>query len=138
LAQAFSANKSADSEVWLWHKHLGHLSFGYLKKLLPKLFIKLSNSDFKCRVCELTKSHRVPFQISMNKNLTPFMVIYSDVWGPANNVSLNDKWRFISFIDDHTRVTWICLMKSKSEVGSLFKQFHKMIATISLYYTGST
>jgi hypothetical protein len=61
LAQAFSANKSADSEVWLWHKRLGHSSFGYLKKLLPKLFIKLSNSDFKCEVCELAKSHRVPF-----------------------------------------------------------------------------
>ena len=125
LAQAFSANKSTDSEVWLWHKRLGHSSFGYLKKLLPKLFIKLSNSDFKCEVCELAKSHRVPFQISMNKSPAPFMVIHSDVWGPANNISLNDKRWFISFIDDHTRVTWICLMKSKSEVGSLFKQFHK-------------
>jgi len=125
LAQAFSANKSADSEVWLWHKRLGHSSFGYLKKLLPKLFIKLSNSDFKCEVCELAKSHRVPFQISMNKSPAPFMVIHSDVWGPANNISLNDKRWFISFIDDHTRVTWIYLMKSKSEVGSLFKQFHK-------------
>jgi hypothetical protein len=57
------------------------------------------------------------------------MVVHSDVWGPTNTPSLNESRWFVSFIDDHTRMTWICLMKSKSEVSSLFQQFHKMIAT---------
>ena len=57
------------------------------------------------------------------------MIIHSDVWGPANTPSLSDKRWFVSFIDDHTHMTLICLMKSKSEVSSLFKRFHKMIAT---------
>ncbi|XP_068645202.1 uncharacterized protein [Aristolochia californica] len=75
IAQVFSMkNKSADSDIWLWHKRLGHSSF-----------------DFKCDVCELAKSHRVPFQISMNRSPTPFMIIHSDVWGPANIASLSDK-----------------------------------------------
>ena len=26
----------SNSEVWLWHRRLGHASFGYLKKLFPK------------------------------------------------------------------------------------------------------
>ena len=56
LAQAFSVNKSAESEIWLWHKRLGHSSFGYLKKLFPKLFTRLSVSEFKCEVCELASS----------------------------------------------------------------------------------
>jgi hypothetical protein len=104
-------------------------SFGYLQKLFPQLFSQVIVSDFKCDVCELAKSHRVSFPISMNKSPAPFMVIHSDVWGPANTPSLNGSRWFVSFIDDHTRMTWICLMKSKSEVSSLFQQFHKMIAT---------
>jgi hypothetical protein len=136
LAQAFSMNKStansesaANSEIWLWHKRLGHSSFGYLKKLMLKLFVQLPDTEFKCDVCELAKSHRVPFQNSMNKSPASFMVVHSDVWGPANTCSLNGKRWFISFIDDHTCMIWICLMKCKSEVSSLFKQFHNMVAT---------
>jgi hypothetical protein len=26
-------------KIWLWHKQLGHASFGYLKLLFPKLFL---------------------------------------------------------------------------------------------------
>uniref|UniRef100_A0A2N9IBP1 Integrase catalytic domain-containing protein n=1 Tax=Fagus sylvatica TaxID=28930 RepID=A0A2N9IBP1_FAGSY len=132
LAQVFSANtpdKLQSSKIWLWHRRLGHASFGYLQKLFPQFFSQLTVSDFKCDICEMAKSHRVPFPISMNKSPVPFMVIHSDVWGPANTSSLSGARWFVSFIDDHTRMTWICLMKLKSEVSSLFQQFHKMIAT---------
>jgi hypothetical protein len=30
--------KKAREIIWLWHRRLGHLSFGYLKELRPKLF----------------------------------------------------------------------------------------------------
>lgn len=35
--------------VWLWHRCLGHLSYSYLKKLKPSLF--LQDVDFQCDVC---------------------------------------------------------------------------------------
>ena len=56
-------------------------------------------------------------------------MIHSDVWGPSRikNIS-GDRW-FVSFIDDHTRLTWVFLMKEKSEVGEIFKRFHNMIKT---------
>ena len=41
LAQFFSANapdKLKSSEIWLWHRRLGHASFGYLQKLFPQFF----------------------------------------------------------------------------------------------------
>ena len=56
------------------------------------------------------------------------MVIHSNVWELANTSLSKTRW-FVSFINDLTHMTWICLMKSKSEVSSLFHQFHKMIAT---------
>ncbi|KAJ8645644.1 hypothetical protein MRB53_007392 [Persea americana] len=81
LAQVFTVDrpkKIQNSEIWLWHRRLGHASFGYLKKLFPKLFSQLTDSDFKCDICELAKSHRVSFPIRMNKSPVPFMVVHSD------------------------------------------------------------
>ena len=85
LDQVFSADmfdKNQNSEIWLWHKSLDHVSFGYLQKLFPKLFSQLNVSYFKCDICELDKSHRVPFPISMNKSLHLlwlFTLMYGDL-----------------------------------------------------------
>ncbi|KAL6316022.1 hypothetical protein AAG906_015438 [Vitis piasezkii] len=38
------------------------------------------------------------------------------------------RW-FVTFIDDCTKMTWLCLMKTKDEVNLLFQKFHKMIET---------
>ena len=97
--------------------------------MFPKLFLHLPISDLKCDICELAKSHRVPFPIRMHKSPIPFMVVHSDVWGPTKISSLNGSRWFVSFSDDYSRMTWVCLMKTKDEVSSLFKKFHKMIAT---------
>ncbi|CAL5428100.1 unnamed protein product [Camellia sinensis] len=132
LAQVFSAAGSANKrtlEIWLWHKRFGHASFDYLKRLFPQLFSALDISDFKCDICEFAKSHRISFPISMHKSSVPFMVVHSDVWGPAKIPTLNGARWFVSFIDDYSRMTWVCLMASKNEVASLFQKFHTMVAT---------
>ena len=36
------------------------------------------------------------------------------------------RW-FISFIDDHTRLTWVFLMKDKFKAGHIFQTFHSMV-----------
>ena len=33
--------KKGKSKIWLWHRHLGHASFGYIHKLFPSLFANL-------------------------------------------------------------------------------------------------
>ena len=38
------------------------------------------------------------------------------------------KW-FITLIDDHTRVSWVFLLKEKSEVETVFKSFYNMVET---------
>ena len=59
----------------------------------------------------------------------PFSLIHSDVWGPSRIIAFKGYRWFVSFIDDFSRTTWIYLMKEKSEVHSIFKNFHKMICT---------
>ena len=108
---------------------LGHLNFIILKKLFPDLFINKNPRDFQCEICHLSKQPRQNFQSQTYKMSKPFSMIHSDVWGPSRikNIS-GDRW-FVSFIDDHTRLTWVFLMKEKSEVGEIFKRFHNMIKT---------
>ncbi|WJZ97408.1 hypothetical protein VitviT2T_016013 [Vitis vinifera] len=133
LQQALMADGSEGekkkSEIWLWHRRLGHASFGYLKKLFPSLFAKSDISGFRCDICELAKSHHVSFPLILNKSPFPFMVIHSDVWGPSKVSTLSGSRWFVTFIDDCTRMTWLCLMKTKDEVNLLFQKFHKMIET---------
>ena len=38
------------------------------------------------------------------------------------------RW-FITFIDDYTRVTWVFLLKDKSDAESVFKKFYTMVQT---------
>ncbi|KAK2996779.1 hypothetical protein RJ639_025625 [Escallonia herrerae] len=117
LRQALMVNDSEGemrkSKIWLWHRRLGHASFGYLKKLFPSLFTKCDVSSFQCEVCELAKSHRVSFPLALNKSPDPFMIIHSDVWGPSKVNSLGGSCWFVTFIDECTRLTWVQLMKSK-------------------------
>lgn len=124
-----SKEKKKKAEIWLWHRRLGHTSFGYLKKLFPSLFECCDPFSFCCYVCELAKSHRTSFPLNLNKSPLPFMVIHSDVWGPSQISTINGSRWFITFIDDSTRMTWLWLMKSKSEVNLLFQKFHKIVKT---------
>ena len=116
-------------EIWLWHRRLGHASFGYLKKLFPSLFTKCDVSSLDCDVCELAMCHRTSFPLSLTKSSLPFMVIHYDVWGPSKFPTLSGSRWFVIFIDDCTKMTWLCLMKTKDKVNLLFQNFHKMIET---------
>ena len=57
------------------------------------------------------------------------MIIHSDVWGPSKVTTLGGSHWFVTFIDDCTRMTWVCLMKSKSDVNLLFQKICNMIRT---------
>ena len=74
-----SEEEKKKSEIWLWHRLLGHASFGYLKKLFPSLFAMSDISGFHYDICELAKNHRASFPLILNKSMLPFMVIHSDV-----------------------------------------------------------
>ena len=74
-----SEGEKKKSEIWLWHRRLGHASFGYLKKFFPSLFSKSDISGFRCDICELVKSHRASFTLILNKSMFPFMVKHFDI-----------------------------------------------------------
>jgi len=66
------------------------------------------------RTCE-----HVDFPSSNKRMVVPFALIHSDVWGSSSIPYLAGTSRFVIFIDDCTRVTWVFLLKEKSEAKLL-------------------
>ncbi|CAJ2666494.1 unnamed protein product [Trifolium pratense] len=112
--ESFSVLNNHDDNIMLWHLRLGHPSFPYLKHLFPKLFRNKDISLFKCEACEFAKHHRSHFAIQPYKPSKLFSIIHSDVWGPNRTSTLSLKKWFITFIDDHSRVEGLDLIKYKS------------------------
>jgi transposase InsO family protein len=55
-----------------------------------------------------------------------FELVHSDVWGPTIE-SFDGYKYFVTFVDDFSRETWIYLLKFKSEVVDVFKDFHTLV-----------
>lgn len=123
----FNSSVNNVDKIMLWHFRLGHPNFVYLGKIFPKLFINKKPNSFHCEICQFAKHTRANFPSIPHLPTRPFTMIHSDVWGPSRIKSLSGARWFVSFIDDHTRLTWIFLMKEKSEVNHIFQKFHMMI-----------
>ncbi|KAA0050650.1 Cysteine-rich RLK (receptor-like protein kinase) 8 [Cucumis melo var. makuwa] len=76
-------------------------------------------SSLSCDVCIRAKQHRVSFPSQPYKPTQPFTLIHSDVWGPSKVTTSSKKRWFVTFIDDHTRLTWVYFITDKSEVHIL-------------------
>nr|KYP41061.1 Retrovirus-related Pol polyprotein from transposon TNT 1-94 [Cajanus cajan] len=118
-----------DKDILLWHYRLGHPNVQYLRYLFPMLFMNKNQLSFKCESCELAKHHRAIFPPQPYKTSEPFTMIHSDIWGPSRITTMSGKCWFITFIDDHTRVTWVFLLQEKSDVTLVFKKIYHMILT---------
>ncbi|KAA0065411.1 Retrovirus-related Pol polyprotein from transposon TNT 1-94 [Cucumis melo var. makuwa] len=94
--------------------------------LFPNLYSKIKVSNLSCDVCIRAKQHRVSFPIQPYKPTHPFTLVHSDVWDPSKVTTSSEKQWFVTFIDDHTRLTWVFLISDKSKVTSIFWGFYHM------------
>ncbi|RVX06418.1 Retrovirus-related Pol polyprotein from transposon RE1 [Vitis vinifera] len=110
----------------VWHRRLGHPNTQILSHVL--------NSDLpgnkdryslslECDSCKLGKSKTLPFPLHASRASHCFDLIHSDVWGPSP-ISSYEKFKYyVTFIDDHSRFTWVYFLRSKSEVFRTFTEF---------------
>ena len=82
-----------------------------------------------CTGCRLAKHLPLPFSPSEHVSVASFDLVHSDVWGPAPSSSLGGFSYYICFVDDFSRYTWLYLMRSRSDVFSIYCQFTQMIHT---------
>jgi Integrase core domain len=90
---------------------------------------RLIKFKFICDACEFGKLTRSSYVSFGHRSSCVFNLIHSDVLGPCSTNSMNDYRYFVTFIDYFFRVTWVYLMKNKSEVFDCFKGFHRSIQT---------
>ena len=105
-------------KIMLWHHRLDHPSFPYLKSLFSYLFKNKDPCSFQCENFQIAKHTRVPFPI-----------IHSDIWWPSRVTNISGTKWFITFIDDHTRLYWVYLLKEKSKTCKIFQTFYSIIKT---------
>ena len=114
----------------IWHSRLGHPSPIRLKSLISDGLLRIVKSDsFECMPCQLTKQSALSLNKSDSHALPPFDLVHSDVWGPALVSTMGGSHYFVIFIDIFFRYTWIYLLKSCSELLSIFREFNAMVQT---------
>ncbi|TYK29238.1 Beta-galactosidase [Cucumis melo var. makuwa] len=102
------------------------------KTSLLSSYFSTSEKDFdvsslSCDVCIRAKQHQVSFPLQPYKPTRPFTLVHSDVLGPSKVTTSSRKRWFVTFIDDHTRLTWVFLIFDKSKVTSTFWDFYHTI-----------
>lgn len=83
--------------------------------------------SFDGNLYEFIKHKRVLFFISNKRSIFSFSLIYSDIWGSSHIPNIIGAQRFIQFTKDSTRITWLFLLKSKSNVNHIISQFCDMM-----------
>ena len=103
--EAGVSGKSTEDKTKIWHLRLEHISAKGLKELEHQGMFgsnKIGKLEF-CEVCVLRKSLRGSFKRSSQKLLSRLEYAHTDLWGPAQNVSLRGSIYFLSIIDDLSR-----------------------------------
>ena len=111
----------------VWHHRLGHPSdkvLQYISDTHPYVCFK---QNTVCDTCHYAKQHKLPFLHSNNRSNNIFDMIHVDIWGPFASPSIHGHRFFLTVVDDHSRYTWIFLMRHKSETRTTLSNFINLI-----------
>ena len=87
-----------------------------------------SLSSLECESCQLGKHTRVSFPKHLDSQTkSPFELVQTYVWSLSQTTSTLGFRYFVTFIDDFSHYTFLFLMKSRTE---LFSVFQKLFAKI--------
>jgi len=123
--------KNEDS--WLWHKHLSHVHFDFLNKVVSKdLVVGLPKIKFEndklCDACQKGKQTRVSFKpkniVSTSK---PLEFLHLDLFRPSRTRSLGGNCYGFVIVDDFFRFTWTLFLSSNDDTFEAFSKFANVI-----------
>jgi len=109
-----------------WHNRLGHCNITIVKHVLNDCHISYPSQTHFSDPCIQGKLHQLLFQTSVTQYTEPLQLIFIDIWGPAPVCASSGACYYISFLDAHTKYTWLFLIHNKSQaLNSLirFKTF---------------
>ncbi|WVZ63965.1 hypothetical protein U9M48_013553 [Paspalum notatum var. saurae] len=100
---------SPSTDIWKWHRRLGHLSFDLLVRLssmglirgLPKLRAEKDLVCHPCRHGKMVAASHIP--VSQVMTSYPSEQLHMDTVGPAQVASVSGKWYVLVIVDDFLR-----------------------------------
>lgn len=105
-----------------WHRKLGHLNKVSMKNLL-KLTTGMNITESECdcleKLCDIcirAKQTRLPFDNTRSRASRPLEIIHTDVCGPIEPCTWDEKKYILTFLDDYTHYSMIYLLSCKYEV----------------------
>ncbi|GJW92213.1 transposable element [Tanacetum coccineum] len=128
-ASVSCTEKSNSDLTKLWHMRLGHMSEKGMVILSKRGLLdnhKVANLEF-CEHCVMGKQKRVSFSKAIHQTKGTLDYLHADCWGPSRVPSLGGARYFLSIIDDFSRMTWVFMMKHKSEAFEKFKHWKILI-----------
>ena len=111
---------------------MGHIHFGNLTKIRKKQAVRempeiKKPKNSMCEPCQHGKQTRVEFKTKEHSTTRPLELVHTNLCGPTRSKGLNGEEYFMLLIDDFTRMTWVCLLKKKSEASGYFKIFKELV-----------
>lgn len=102
----------------------------YSKNLVKELEIVDCSIKETCDTCMKKKMTRLPFpKYSKSESSAPLDLIHTNVCGLMQTQTPSGKRYLVSFIDNYSSFTFICLLAHKSEVEKTLKQFIEFCKT---------
>lgn len=119
-------NASIPCDIQLWHRRMGHLNATYLKQLRQTAVGINFGQDllYKCEVCVAGKLVQKPFKPNNKRAAGVLELVHSDVC-QVEEPSIGKAKYFVTFLDDHTRKTFVYFLKHKDEVPDVTVKFIK-------------
>ena len=116
--------RTKDLDLDIWHQQLAHLNKDDVKKLakmVDGMRIKVGTTVGVCEPCLEGKQTRQPSHQPATRATELLELIHSDTCGPIHPVTYGGTKYYVSFMDDHSRMTRIYPLKNKSSAVVLEK-----------------
>jgi len=83
--------------------------------------VKLAHKG--CDHCFVEKKNKVSFEVHSPGRPEILDLVHCHLCGAMKTRTIGGSAYFLSFVDDHSRKTWVYTLKSKNDVLSMFKKF---------------
>jgi hypothetical protein len=123
----------------LWHARLGHIAHSRIQQMVEHdVAIGISygrkagtdDGDHRqfpaerfCVACLHGRQHAEAISSSAiaTRAKVPLELVHTDVCGPMRTATYRGHVYFVTFVDDHSRCSWVYLLRQKSDVFHAFK-----------------
>ena len=120
------------NELWLkWMGHLHHGALRMLKETITGVPVLTTKHDDTCRGCVLGKYAKAAYSRSNNRAKSVLGLIHSNIFGPMSTRAISGAEYFVTFIDDHSKETWIYFLRTKDEDFDRFKEFKALVENLT-------